>query len=1211
MVAPQITIRVTDLTLYAPRTSNAIVGCVGPATRGPVDELNDFTDEGNFVGFHGTPLSRQYGQRGFIRYLSRGDAGKYVRIAGPNLSTATLTIYAADGITPILNISASSAGTWANLNGLSVGITHNGTQSYNVQVFERGEPTNETFIGITNGIVESRINNSSRRIVVQLALGAGTTFPAATLNPVTGALQPLLFAGGNDGAFASSDSAVSSTAGLAGRRFFGKMDSVAGDREFHDVLTIDAALAGLDIAYGTLAQPAVPGTVTIRAQTGASAFVELSDDGDLAYGPGGAGMGILTGAAGVLGYIDYRTGAFGIDISGSASTFFATGTISSIFVKAATEAVGATVRGLGAYAGNLSRFKLAPGFFNANKAVITVPIDEQVGDAALGVAAEASSTATLKTLAGWIVPGSIVLSVTHPTDAVPPPVYDDGLGGWRSAPLGQPATVVPGTIDYRTGAWAVTTWDPIGGATFPGVTAGQIGATYDIQLANMGGSAVPGDANGAKAQTIQVSDPGGDALAADVDVGAQRIVGPISPGSVVLTLADVSGSPETYYDDGVGGWLDQPRGAPRAAAAIAGAIDYVTGEWSITATASITALSTISVTYTQVPFDQARRALRGTGPQLVADTTPNAAGMNLDIPATANTFNGPNYLDHTTGAFAFELDLIETGVNTFNVEDNGTMTAVYMPVTEILGFGDGVNTVFVGSLAPAPFRREDDRLVAFQAAQAASAAAGDPQVAFATLGTDPNLDHWTQNVAAPTDPDNFLVYGTGITSLQWTGAPSLDEAVFVAAEEVVIHFTSRYPGDIGNERPILTDGMWLQVDADPTVVGTLRMRVFFGPTAVVESFGQAPTLDDLADLINHPLNGSDFVRAQPTDDAGILDADLTASQSIGMSGAFTNADVVGSKVGSQTTGLQKFRNPDTTPLDWVMVPGQWHTSVITALQSLVERRGVRAIGIVPTPQTDDVFEVRDFVNGEFNSGPGLPPVPTALVPFPPAVMIDSSQLAVFAPWLTYLDQYTNENVVEPPDGDVLALVANTDSVAEPWFPIAGGKRGRVLADSVVYSTELEDRNLVYGLVGQRTEILNSIVAFEGRGLTLVGQRTAQRAPTALDRINVRWTINVIANKLDAGAKEFQFELNDSILWRQIKAFCESILGPIKERRGLQDFFVIVDGSTTTAEDIDNLQVNAKVFIKPARATEFLDFNIILTPTGADFASVSSSSASAT
>ena len=108
MVAPQIRLRLTDLTLYAPRTSNAVMGCVGPATRGLTDVLTDFTDEGNFIGAHGRPKDRMYAQRGFIRYLKRGDQGKFVRVAGANLATSTLLLPAVDGVTPILLISPNS-----------------------------------------------------------------------------------------------------------------------------------------------------------------------------------------------------------------------------------------------------------------------------------------------------------------------------------------------------------------------------------------------------------------------------------------------------------------------------------------------------------------------------------------------------------------------------------------------------------------------------------------------------------------------------------------------------------------------------------------------------------------------------------------------------------------------------------------------------------------------------------------------------------------------------------------------------------------------------------------------------------------------------------------------------------------------------------------------------------------------------------------------
>jgi phage tail sheath protein FI len=274
------------------------------------------------------------------------------------------------------------------------------------------------------------------------------------------------------------------------------------------------------------------------------------------------------------------------------------------------------------------------------------------------------------------------------------------------------------------------------------------------------------------------------------------------------------------------------------------------------------------------------------------------------------------------------------------------------------------------------------------------------------------------------------------------------------------------------------------------------------------------------------------------------------------------------------------------------------------MQELCELKGRRCIGIVPTPDSEDAFEIRDFANGEYRAtSPGGAPVANARVPFPPLVAIDTSYLGVFTPWVQYYDQYTAQDVLEPCDGDIATLVAITDSVAAPWFPIAGNRRGKVLADALKYSTPREDRALLYDLVGTRTEIINSIVARAGRAPTLQGQRTAQRSATALDRLNVRWTVNVIQNQLDAGMQDFVFELNDSILWREIEAQANSILQPIIERRGLQDAYVVVDETTTTALDIDALQVNAKLFIKPARAAEFLNFDLILTPTGTDFSEV--------
>jgi len=57
---------------------------------------------------------------------------------------------------------------------------------------------------------------------------------------------------------------------------------------------------------------------------------------------------------------------------------------------------------------------------------------------------------------------------------------------------------------------------------------------------------------------------------------------------------------------------------------------------------------------------------------------------------------------------------------------------------------------------------------------------------------------------------------------------------------------------------------------------------------------------------------------------------------------------------------------------------------------------------------------------------------------------------------------------------------------------------------------------------------------------------------------------------------------------------------VQSRLGLTDYRVILDESTTTPELIDRNILYAKIFIKPARAIEFIAVDFILTDSGAAF-----------
>ena len=57
---------------------------------------------------------------------------------------------------------------------------------------------------------------------------------------------------------------------------------------------------------------------------------------------------------------------------------------------------------------------------------------------------------------------------------------------------------------------------------------------------------------------------------------------------------------------------------------------------------------------------------------------------------------------------------------------------------------------------------------------------------------------------------------------------------------------------------------------------------------------------------------------------------------------------------------------------------------------------------------------------------------------------------------------------------------------------------------------------------------------------------------------------------------------------------------MKAGLGLTDYKLVLDSTTTTDELVDRNILYAKIFIKPARAIEFIALDFIITRSGASF-----------
>jgi len=298
--------------------------------------------------------------------------------------------------------------------------------------------------------------------------------------------------------------------------------------------------------------------------------------------------------------------------------------------------------------------------------------------------------------------------------------------------------------------------------------------------------------------------------------------------------------------------------------------------------------------------------------------------------------------------------------------------------------------------------------------------------------------------------------------------------------------------------------------------------------------------------------------------------------------------------------MQLFANRETVPLNFMAAPGMPHRQVIDALAEIANERSIQFI--CETPNFEDPYDARDFSNGEFNAAtPGGVAVPTIDVPFPPLAAIDEDQAMFAGLWVTYFDEYTDSDATEPPTGEILRLIGKNDREGWPWLPIAGIRRGQFDVSSVVYSPDERQRELTYGRVGLRTEVLNPVVDFVGQGIYLYGNRTMKRQAGAMDQFHARWTANIVQEDLLFSGRDLVFQLNDETLWREAEARVRRVMDPVLENGGLRSYEALCDSTTNTPTTISQRRVVVKVFMNIVEVAEDIEFFLIFTPTNAQVA----------
>ena len=483
---------------------------------------------------------------------------------------------------------------------------------------------------------------------------------------------------------------------------------------------------------------------------------------------------------------------------------------------------------------------------------------------------------------------------------------------------------------------------------------------------------------------------------------------------------------------------------------------------------------------------------------------------------------------------------------------------------------------------------------------------------------------------------NFLSYGNNLQVVRVVGAGAKNAAAgnsaplinnedsylatYAAGNAYFGSFVARFPGSRGNSLKVsIADGAsftgWefgsqfdgkpdtspyaagfsgshdevhiIVIDKDGLFSGTAGTVLERFPYASKASDGKRPDGTSMyyKDLVNqtskyvywasHPTGGTNW----GTTAQGIAFANLTSNVTVSLGNGTVGTSVVD---GNVQAGLALFANDEAVDVSLIPLGAVSAATISYAIGSIAEVR--RDCVVFASPLLTTVYGA---VGQEAAN----------LVTFRDS--LPSSSYAVLdSGWKYQYDRYNDVYRWVPLNGDVAGSAVRTDFVADPWFSPAGFNRGQIKnVVKLAYSPGKADRDIIY------KKGINPVVTFPGNGTVLYGDKTLQSKPSAFDRINVRRLFIVLEKAIATAAKFQLFEFNDGFTRAQFRNLVEPFLRDVQGRRGITEYKVVCDESNNTGGVIDRNEFVADIFVKPARAINFIQLNFVATRSGISFEEV--------
>ena len=298
------------------------------------------------------------------------------------------------------------------------------------------------------------------------------------------------------------------------------------------------------------------------------------------------------------------------------------------------------------------------------------------------------------------------------------------------------------------------------------------------------------------------------------------------------------------------------------------------------------------------------------------------------------------------------------------------------------------------------------------------------------------------------------------------------------------------------------------------------------------------------------------------------------------------------------TAVNMVQNSEDVDVNLASVPGLTNTNLTGRLIDNCEERG----DVLAVVDLDGGYLPRsERVIADLTEAGNLGSVTTVINNLKDR-NLNSSYGCAYYPWVLVKDTATTgQTVWLPPSAVALGVMGNSATQSELWFAPAGFNRGGLSeGDSGLTVVGVRERLSAKDRDDLYEQNINPIATFPAEGVVIFGQKTLQLTRSALDRINVRRLLIFLKKEISFAASRILFDQNVEATWSRFKGTVVPLLESVRARFGLTDFKLVLDRTTTTPELIDRNIMYAKIFLKPARAIEYIALDFVITSTGASF-----------